>query len=64
MTMSDNNPDLLTMAAKYQALVYQADAFFFTQEYKKAEVCRAGCGNEAVSALRITVLSDLHWFFP
>ena len=36
--MSENNPDLLTMNCKYQALVFEADAYYYTHEYKKAEV--------------------------
>ncbi len=38
LTLGDHNPDMITMATKYQTLVYQADAFFHTADYKKAEV--------------------------
>ena len=38
LTLSDHNPDFLTMSGKYQVLVYQAEAFFHMGDYKKAEV--------------------------
>lgn len=40
-TASEQNPELLTPAEKYQLQVYYADALFEQQEYKKAEV--RGC---------------------
>ena len=38
LTLSEHNPDMLSMANKFQALVYNADAFFHAEHYKKAEV--------------------------
>uniref|UniRef100_A0A673BQ70 Uncharacterized protein n=1 Tax=Sphaeramia orbicularis TaxID=375764 RepID=A0A673BQ70_9TELE len=36
LTMSNNNPELLSPAQKYQLLVYHADAIFHDKEYRNA----------------------------
>ncbi len=38
LTLSDHNPDMLSLAQKYQTQVYQADAHFHLGQQKKAEV--------------------------
>ncbi|ELT97952.1 hypothetical protein CAPTEDRAFT_184536 [Capitella teleta] len=37
LTLCDHNPELLTVVAKFQILVYQGDAYFHSGHYKKAE---------------------------
>ncbi|XP_010779721.1 anaphase-promoting complex subunit 7-like [Notothenia coriiceps] len=36
LTMSNNNPELLSPAQKYQLLVYHADSIFHDKEYRNA----------------------------
>ena len=38
LTLCDHNPELLTVVAKFQILVFQGDAYFHSGHYKKAEV--------------------------
>ena len=38
LSLSEHNPEMLTVGVKYQVLVWQADSHYQLAEYKKAEV--------------------------
>ena len=41
LTLSDHNPDMLPVSARFQVMVYYADAVYNSGQHKKAEVMKS-----------------------